>query len=86
MDDRLYLFEAVGLLLGQEEVPAEQQAAMLTSLLQILMQQIEANLQPEAAGAQGTAAAAGGGVQAPAAGLILQVCMEHCAVWRGLAG
>ncbi len=44
---------------------------------QILMQQIEANLQPAAAGAQGTAAVAGGGVQAPAAGLILQVCLLH---------
>lgn len=45
IDDRLYVFEAVGLLLGQEELPEEQQLAALNSLLQPLMQQIKANLQ-----------------------------------------
>lgn len=40
VDDRLYLFEAVGLLLGQEELPAEQQQAALSSLLQPLMRQV----------------------------------------------
>eukprot|EP00879_Flechtneria_rotunda_P017634 GHRR01018485.1.p1 GENE.GHRR01018485.1~~GHRR01018485.1.p1 ORF type:complete len:825 (+),score=308.84 GHRR01018485.1:604-3078(+) len=53
VDDRLYVFEAVGLLLGQEELPAEQQHAALSSLLQPLMQQIKANLQPAAAEAAG---------------------------------
>lgn len=52
------MFEAVGLLLGQEELPAEQQLAALNSLLQPLMQQIKSNLQPAAAEQQ---AADGGG-------------------------
>eukprot|EP00983_Pelagomonas_calceolata_P039187 1137066-Pelagomonas_calceolata.AAC.3 len=39
LDDRLYVFEAVGLLLGQEEVPAEQQSAALSALLQPLTAQ-----------------------------------------------
>jgi exportin-T len=56
VDDRLYVFESVGLLLGQEELPAEQQLAALQQLLQPLMRQIEANLGPAAA-----EAAAGGG-------------------------
>ena len=40
LDDRLYVFEAVGLLLGQEEVPAEQQLAALSALLQPLTAQV----------------------------------------------
>ncbi|GAX84343.1 hypothetical protein CEUSTIGMA_g11765.t1 [Chlamydomonas eustigma] len=44
VDDRLYVFEAVGLLLGQEELPAEEQYAMLTALLQPLREQIDSNL------------------------------------------
>jgi len=55
VDDRLYVFEAVGLLLGQEDLPAEQQAAALSSLLQPLMLQIESNLQPAAAALAATA-------------------------------
>ncbi len=44
VDDRLYVFEAVGLLLGQDEVDAEQQAAALATLLQLLTVQIQTNL------------------------------------------
>lgn len=41
VDDRLYIFESVGLLLGQDELePLEQQAA-LQSLLEPLLQQVE---------------------------------------------
>jgi exportin-T len=58
VDDRLYVFEAVGLLLGQEELPAEQQLAALKTLMQPLMQQIEGNLQQAVVE---TAAAAAGG-------------------------
>ena len=36
LDDRLYVFEAVGLLLGQDDVAAEQQLAALSALLQPL--------------------------------------------------
>jgi exportin-T len=82
VDDRLYVFEAVGLLLGQEDIPADQQQAALSGLLQPLILQIEANLQPAAAGAAagvaavGSAAGGGGGgagrSAAPPAWLILQ--------------
>ncbi|KAG1677608.1 hypothetical protein FOA52_010389 [Chlamydomonas sp. UWO 241] len=44
VDDRLYVFEAVGLLLGQEEMPCEEQGNLLSSLLQPLREQIESNL------------------------------------------
>jgi hypothetical protein len=44
VDDRLYVFEAVGLLLGQEDMPAEEQGSLLSSLLQPLREQIESNL------------------------------------------
>jgi hypothetical protein len=44
VDDRLYVFEAVGLLLGQEEMAAEPQAAALAGLLQPLSGQIQTNL------------------------------------------
>ena len=46
---RLYAFEAAGLLLGQEELPAEDQYALLVALLQPLVQQIERGLQASAA-------------------------------------
>lgn len=49
VDDRLYVFESVGLLLGQEEYQAEQQLAALQQLLQPLIRQIEGNLGPAAA-------------------------------------
>ena len=70
VDDRLYVFEAVGLLLGQDEIPVEQQAVLLGSLLQPLKEQIEGNLMVAVAATQG-----GGGTLAAAAaapGLILQ--------------
>ena len=44
VDDRLYVFEAVGLLLGQDEIPSDQQALLLGSLLQPLKDQIESSL------------------------------------------
>jgi exportin-T len=79
VDDRLYVFEAVGLLLGQEDIPADQQQAALSGLLQPLIRQIEANLAPAAAGAAAGVAAVGGGGgggggrgAAPPAWLILQ--------------
>ena len=56
VDDRLYAFEAVGLLVGQEEVEAAQQHAWLAALLQPLVSQMEGNTAAAAA-----AAAAGGG-------------------------
>lgn len=43
-DDRLYAFEAIGVLLGQEELPAEQQLQALESLLGPLQTQIESHL------------------------------------------
>ena len=63
VDDRLYAFEAAGLLVGQEDVPAPQQRAWVAALLQPLVGQMEANLAAAAA-----AAAAGGGGAVPAAG------------------
>jgi exportin-T len=62
IDDRLYVFEAVGLLLGQEELDAARQQEALRSLLQTLTQQIEGNLQAAAAAA---AAAGDGGRSLP---------------------
>ncbi len=49
---RLYTFEAVGQLLGQEAVPADEQRACLAALLRPLVQQLEAAVAP----ANGTAA------------------------------
>ena len=45
---RLYSFEAVGLLLGQEEVPAQEQHACLAALLQPLLQQVRPPPHPQA--------------------------------------
>ncbi|GBF91404.1 exportin [Raphidocelis subcapitata] len=75
VDDRLYVFDAVGLLLGQEEIPADQQSGALSGLLQPLIRQIEGNLQPAAAGAAAGAAAVwddAAAARAPPAWLILQ--------------
>ncbi len=44
VDDRLYVFEALGLLLGQDDVPAQEQAAALGALLQPLTAQMRSNL------------------------------------------
>jgi exportin-T len=49
IDDRLYVFESLGLLLGQEELPPDQQLAALQQLLMPLTRQIETNLGPAAA-------------------------------------
>ncbi len=43
---RLYTFEAVGQLLGQEAVPADEQRACLAALLRPLVQQLEATVAP----------------------------------------
>ena len=48
---RLYTFEAVGQLLGQEAVPADEQRACLAALLRPLIAQLEAAVAP----ANGTA-------------------------------
>ena len=40
VDDRLYVFEAVGMLLGQDEIAADEQLAMLNALLQPLREQV----------------------------------------------
>ncbi len=61
IDDRLYVFESAGLLLGQEELQPEQQAAALTSLLAPLTQQVEANLAAAAAAEAGGAGMPPGG-------------------------
>lgn len=44
MDDRLYAFEAAGLLLGQEELPAQQQLAAVEGVLRPLLAQIAQQL------------------------------------------
>ena len=44
VDDRLYAFEAAGLLLGQEELPAEQQLAAVDGVLRPLLAQIALQL------------------------------------------
>ena len=49
VDDRLYAFEAAGLLLGQEELPAAEQAAWLAALLCPLVAAVESNLDAAAA-------------------------------------
>ena len=41
---RLYAFEAVGLLLGQEELPADEQQAYIAALLQPLIHQVRLQL------------------------------------------
>eukprot|EP00798_Chlamydomonas_sp_ICE-L_P025196 gene25196-10836_t len=74
VDDRLYVFEAVGLLIGQEEVAAEEQASALNVLLQPLVQQIEANLAMSQQGG-------GGGAGSP--GLILQAMEAMVRVSKG---
>ena len=43
---RLYTFEAVGQLLGQEAVPAEEQRTCLAALLRPLVSQLEAAVAP----------------------------------------
>ena len=59
-DDRLYLFEAAGLLLGQGELPAADQLAALESiLLSPALSQIAAALPAAAGGPEGEAAADG---------------------------
>ena len=44
MDDRLYAYEAAGLLLGQEDLPAEQQLAALEGVIGPLLVQIDQQL------------------------------------------
>ncbi len=70
VDDRLYVFDAVGQLVGQEELPPEQQVQLLGQLMQPLMRQVEENLPPLRAAtavAASAAASGGGGAAAMAA-------------------
>ena len=43
-DDRLYAFEAAGLLLGMEDLPAEEQREAVSALLRPLLAQLEEQL------------------------------------------
>ncbi len=43
-DDRLYAFEAAGLLLGLEDLPAEEQREAVSALLRPLLAQMEEQL------------------------------------------
>lgn len=45
LDDRLYAFEAVGLLLGQEQVPPHQQRAHLSTLISFMCRQLETDIE-----------------------------------------
>jgi exportin-T len=84
VDDRLYAFEAAGLLVGQEELGAAEQRAWVAALLQPLVAQMEGNLAAAAAaaGAGGSAAAslaaaaAAGGGGPPAPALLVQQALE----------
>jgi exportin-T len=78
VDDRLYAFEAVGLLLGQEELPAAQQHAWLAALLQPLVAQMEGNTAAAAAAAAaaGGGSGSGGGGGAYPAALLVQQALE----------
>ncbi|KAL0051899.1 hypothetical protein WJX82_004175 [Trebouxia sp. C0006] len=71
-DDRLYAYEGVGVLLGQEELPAEEQHAYIAALLQPLIHQIETSL---AAATTSPGAAAG----RPAPTLLIQQALEAIA-------
>lgn len=44
VDDRLYAFEAAGLLLGQEELPAQQQLGAIEGVMRPLLAQIAQQL------------------------------------------
>lgn len=81
VDDRLYVFDAVGLLLGQDDLAPEQQLQLLGSLLQPLLRQVEGSLpalraasaaSAPGSGASVASAAAAAQASASAAGLVLQ--------------
>ncbi|CAI5958675.1 unnamed protein product [Closterium sp. NIES-64] len=81
-DDRIYAYEAVGLLLAQEEVPAQQQAACLSALLTPLIARADALAQ------EAQAAEAGGGGAEAAAGMVAalqQVIMAMSYLSKGFA-
>ncbi len=67
-DDRLYAFEAAGLLLGGDDLPAAQQLDAVASLLAPLLAQMDAQL--------GAAAAAGGGPGGRGAAALVQQALE----------
>lgn len=73
VDDRLYAFEAAGLLVGQEELPAAEQRTWVAALLQPLVGQMEAQL-AAAASSGGTPTYAAAGPPAPA--LLVQQALE----------
>ncbi|XP_075265415.1 uncharacterized protein LOC142357760 [Convolutriloba macropyga] len=45
LDDRMYAFEAAGILLGGEDLPADRQLAYVQGLLAPLVQQVEGNME-----------------------------------------
>lgn len=81
VDDRLYAFEAAGLLVGQEELPVEEQRAWVAALLQPLVAQLEGNLAAAAAAAAGAGGSAPppqrfGAPGAPPPALLVQQALE----------
>lgn len=50
LDDRMYAFEAVGLLLGGDDLPAERQLAFVQGLLGPLVSQVESHTAAAAMG------------------------------------
>lgn len=75
VDDRLYAFEAAGLLVGQDELPAAEQHAWVAALLQPLVGQMESQLAAAAGGDGGVPRyAAPGGPPPPA--LLVQQALE----------
>lgn len=73
VDDRLYAFEAAGLLVGQEELPAAEQRSWVAALLQPLVAQMEGQL-AAAASSSGTPTFASAGPPPPA--LLVQQALE----------
>lgn len=67
-DDRLYAFEAAGLLLGGDDLPAAEQLDAVAALLAPLLAQMDAQL--------GAAAAAGGGPGGRGAAALVQQALE----------
>jgi exportin-T len=83
LDDRLYAFEAAGLLLGGEELSTDEQLGWVASCLQPLVAHVESGLasaMSEAAAASGAmgqmSRAGGGGGAGPAPSLLVQQALE----------
>ena len=81
-DDRLYAYEAIGLLLGQEELAAKQQLAALESLMAPLLSQMDTHLpacaqQPQAASGGFPGGTGPGRPQQAGASLMVQQVKTH---------